>query len=140
MERYKDIAPCGIDCFNCEVYAPNITEAVATQLSTRLGITPEKVPCSGCRGSDGCRLHMGECATLECVKARNVDYCFQCEDFPCEFLSPAADGADRFPHNLKLYNLCRMKLKGIEAWRAEAAENRRRYFKGKFTIGRGPVL
>ncbi|MCP3686197.1 MAG: hypothetical protein GY861_26420, partial [bacterium] len=28
-----------------------------------------------------------------------------CDDFPCHFLAPVADGASKYPHNMKLYNL-----------------------------------
>jgi hypothetical protein len=54
-------------------------------------------------------------------------------------LCPSAESALRYPHNLKLYNLCRIKLLGPEKWAEEAAANRIRYFKGKFVVGKGPV-
>ncbi len=70
-----------------------------------------------------------------------MNFCFECSDFPCPKLQPAADGADKYPHNMKLYNLCRMKAIGVEKWaEEEAAEIRQLYFKGKFIPGSGPVL
>jgi len=134
-------APCGIDCFNCEVFSANITPEMQARMAVALGLPEEKVPCAGCRESGGCRLHWGACDTLDCVKARGVDFCFQCQDFPCEKLQPAADGAARYPHNMKVYNLSRMLAVGVERWAEdEALAIRRRYFKGKFIVGRGPVL
>jgi len=29
---------------------------------------------------------------------------------------PTKEGADRYPHNFKIYNLCRMKAVGVEKW------------------------
>ena len=52
---------------------------------------------------------------------------------------PTQQGA-AFPHNMKVYNLCRMKLHGIDKWIEEAVEIRKRYYEGIFEIGKGPVL
>jgi len=54
---------------------------------------------------------------------------------------PMADEAARYPHNIKVYNLCRIKAIGIEEWaRNEAQIIRDRYFKGRFQIGAGPQI
>lgn len=142
MRTTKDLtAPCGIDCFNCQVYAGNITEETKAAMALRLQLKPEQVPCNGCRTQQGCRLHWNSCDTLDCVNAKGVDYCFECGEFPCDKLQPAADGADRFPHNMKVFNLCRIRSIGVERWaEEEAADIRRRYFQGKFVVGRGPVV
>ncbi len=50
-------APCGIDCFNCQVYEENISEAMKTQMATQLHMEADQVPCKGCRAQKGCRLH-----------------------------------------------------------------------------------
>jgi len=141
MSARKELtAPCGIDCFNCQVYAGNITEETKAFMAKQFHLEPEKVPCNGCRKQQGCRLHWNFCDTLDCVKAKGVEFCFECAEFPCAKLQPAADGADKYPHNMKLYNLCRMKLVGVEHWAEnEALGIRQLYFKGKFVPGRGPV-
>jgi hypothetical protein len=42
---------------------------------------------------------------------------------------------------MKVCNLCPIKAMGVDQWAAaEAAEIRRRYFKGKFVVGVGPTL
>lgn len=47
----------------------------------------------------------------------------------------------RFPHNFKVFNLCRIKAVGVEQWADEEAKLiRQRYFSGKFIPGKGPVL
>jgi hypothetical protein len=45
-----------------------------------------------------------------------------------------------FHTNLKIYNLTAIKNRGIEAWAAEVADIRKRYFRGAFKIGAGPQL
>lgn len=132
------VGPCGIDCFNCEFYQDNITEKWQQMLATRLNLEPGQVKCKGCRKQPGCLVHEG-CKTLECVTKKGLEFCFECPEFPCPKFQPAADGAEKFPHNLKVYNLCRMKMVGVEEWaEKEAAEARKRYYRGKFVIGSGP--
>ena len=81
------------------------------------------------------------CATYNCIMEKGLRFCFECTEFPCTKLQPVADGAASFPHNTKVYNLCRMKLLGVEKWaEEESLITRERYFNGKFVIGTGPVL
>lgn len=137
---YKALtAPCGLDCFNCAMYEGNITQQTAEAYAAATKMPVEKVPCKGCRASGGCRLHYNGCATLDCVKEHGVEFCYECADFPCAKLAPVLDGADKYPHNLKLYNLCRIKNIGLEEWAKEAKTNKFLYFKGKFAVGRGAI-
>ena len=136
-------AVCGIDCFNCELFHTNIDsffENLSDDRKTAIvsgGLTKEKLRCKGCRIS-GCTFIPEKCETLECAKSKHVDFCFECSDFPCSKLQPLAEGAARYPHNLKVYNLMAIKCKGLEKWASEATEIREKYFKGKFRIGSGP--
>jgi hypothetical protein len=133
-------APCGVDCFNCEVYEGLITPERRAALAKRLQMDESAVACKGCREQKGCRLHWGACATLDCITAKGVEFCSDCAEFPCTKLQPVAAAVSPYPHNLKLFNLCRIKAVGAERWSEEAADIRRRYFQGKFVVGAGPVL
>jgi hypothetical protein len=136
----KVVAPCGIDCFNCELYKDNVGDEIQNRLSAALGVPKEKITCEGCIGGKQCLLidlQGKKCKTLECVKKHDVKYCFQCEEFPCAYLMPLADGANKFPQNMKLYNLCLMKRIGIDAWIEQAAQIRKTYFNKKIVIGEG---
>jgi len=132
-------APCGLDCFNCEIYEDNLTSDFADLIHDKLGIPKQEIPCKGCRQQDGKHYHLPPegCATLDCVKAKGVELCCDCDDFPCAFLAPTAENAGRYPHNIKVYNLCRIKNVGLERWIEEAEEIRKKYFTGKFVVGRG---
>lgn len=106
----------------------------------KFDVSKEEIPCKGCRVQDGKHYHLPDgCATLNCVKEKGVELCCDCKDFPCALLAPTADGASVYPHNMKVYNLCRMKAIGIEQWIEEAGQIRKKYFTGKFVVGKGQV-
>ncbi len=133
-------APCGLDCFNCEIYEENLTAEFAKWIHEKIGVALDDIPCKGCRQQDGQHYHLPPegCATLNCVKAKGVEFCCDCQDFPCPLLAPLAEKADFYPHNMKVYNLCRIKHIGLERWvEEEAGQIRRKYFKGPFVVGRG---
>ncbi len=132
-------APCGLDCFNCEIYEDNLTDDFAEMIHDKYGWPKEKIACGGCRQQDGEHIHLPQgCPTLDCVKAEGVEFCCECDDFPCALLAPVADLAAIRPHNIKVYNLCRIKKVGLELWiEKEAGEIRKRYFTGKFVVGKG---
>jgi hypothetical protein len=131
-------APCGLACFICDFYEENLTDELAETINKKFGVPKEAIPCKGCRKEDGKHFHIQNgCATLDCAKAKGVDLCCDCSDFPCVLLAPLADQANRYPHNIKVYNLSRIKNIGIERWAEEAAEIRKKYFDHKFVIGKG---
>jgi hypothetical protein len=140
MEDKKALtAPCGLDCFNCEIYEMNLTDDFAELIHKKLGVSKEDIPCKGCREQDGKHFHLSPegCATLNCVKNKGVELCCDCGEFPCAMLAPMADGAATYPHNMKVYNLCRIKNIGLERWIEEAGHIRKKYFTGKFAVGKG---
>jgi len=133
-------APCGLDCFNCDIYEGNLTSDLAEMIHIKLKVPKEEIACKGCRQQDGKHFHLPPegCATLDCVKAKGVELCCDCDDFPCALLAPIADQAVRYPHNMKVFNLCRIKKIGLERWiEEEAGQIRKKYFSGKFVVGKG---
>ena len=144
MERHEVFeltAPCGLDCFNCELLQANLTDDKRAAFASALHCSPADVACGGCRAAGGCKLMEGPCPTRACVMERGLSFCSQCDDFPCARLMPARDGADRYPHNIKLYNLCRIQAVGLQRWAEEEAEQvRRRYYHGRFRPGHGPSM
>ena len=139
MDLKNVTAYCGIDCFNCEVYKDNITPEFQQHLASVTGRKAEEITCEGCKIS-GCIFTNGTCETKSCIMAKNLDFCHECDEFPCSKLMPVKDGAEKYPHNFKLYNLCRMKKLGLEEWAKESKTIREMYFKGKLQIGTGPIL
>ncbi len=140
MEREKALtAPCGLDCFNCQIHEDNLTAEFARMMSDKTGVPVEAISCQGCRRQDGVHWHLPTegCATLTCAREKGVDLCSDCSEFPCGLLAPLADGAAMYPHNFKLYNLCRIQKIGIESWIEEAGEIREKYFSNRFVVGKG---
>ena len=137
MDKKHLTAPCGLDCFNCPAYEGNITEEYKNKVSEFLKIPIEETPCKGCRDEKGnCKFATSKhCATWECVQEKGVTFCNECNDFPCKKLMPTQKGSE-FPHNMKVYNLCRIKLVGIDNWIEEVNEIRNLYYNGKFQVGK----
>jgi hypothetical protein len=88
-------APCGLDCFNCEIYESNLTDDLAELIHTKLGVPREDIPCSGCLQQDGKHYHLPSegCATLDCAKAKGVRLCCDCGK-----VSPQHEGLQPVPH------------------------------------------
>jgi len=141
MDYFQMTAPCGLDCFNCQFYLANKDlEAMqmVEELSGQLQIPVEKMQCDGCRKHDGIiplQQHIfGEahrCAAYECSKDKAVDFCGQCNDFPCDNLHPYADKADTLPHNTKVFNLCLINKMGLKKWAATKAAKVREAYMNK---------
>ncbi len=133
-------APCGRDCFNCPLYLAKENEGLKSYFVKTYGMESAKTGCDGCRSIEGrCYFlqKLGfseECKIYRCVQEQKVNFCFECAEFPCEKLQPLADRADKFPHNLKVYNLCLIQKLGLENWAAKAKEVFDSYFKAKLDL------
>jgi hypothetical protein len=55
---------------------------------------------------------------MKCTGERRLQYCFECEDFPCSILDEfSSDGVSH--HGRTVKNMKRMKEIGLETWIAE---------------------
>lgn len=90
--QIEQIAPCGIDCNNCDAYIATLTGN--TELRLKLAenylaqyykeIDPETLYCDAC-SSEG--RHIGFCAECEiraCAFGKGYSTCAECSEFPCE--------------------------------------------------------
>ncbi len=134
------VAPCGIDCGLCECHTAKDNPALMNYLVSA-GVRRDRLPCDGCRAIKGaCPVLEAECETYRCITDRNLQFCYECTDFPCSRLNPAADRAQQLPHNTKVFNLCYIQRQGLDKFRERASDIKQRYFKGKMVVGRGPGL
>jgi hypothetical protein len=102
-----ELAPCGLNCSTCVFNSKGKIKSLSISLQECLGsfdnyanrfsnFQPEfqnypnfktlleflsKVECDGCR-SGTCKNP--DCEVLQCSSKRNIDFCFQCNEFPCE--------------------------------------------------------
>jgi hypothetical protein len=109
--KYKDIlgilAPCGLNCRKCFAYSQGEIGILSTELQQRLGSFDRyaerfsaflpvfehypsfaellayftQADCNGCREA-GCKWP--DCGVHTCYQRKGVDFCFECEEFPCE--------------------------------------------------------
>ena len=62
-------APCGMNCLVCYKHCYH------------------KKPCAGCLNSDrGKPEHCRTCKIKDCVKTKELSYCFECSDYPCRLI------------------------------------------------------
>ncbi len=131
-------APCGLDCFNCPMYAAQENEKLRAMIAQRMGIAPEEAQCSGCRAQKGMPAfqHWTEpCKVWRCIEPRGLHNCSECDEFPCDHLHPFADLAAERPHNTKVFNLALIKKMGLDSWaQAKAGKVKETYFRHKFEL------
>lgn len=102
------VAPCGLDCSRCVSCSQGRTVALSRELLELLGenfhayaarlqgINPALAEypqfrrvlesfaedrCGGCRS--GKRVCLPSCTIMTCTAARGVEFCFQCDEYPC---------------------------------------------------------
>ena len=138
MDYLKSTAPCGLDCFNCPLYKANDDKELQIQISSSLSVPMERSLCKGCRGENGIipYLNMNSpCKVYKCTTNKQKNFCFECDDFPCDYLHPYADCASTKPHNLKVFNLCLIKKMGLKNWAEhKSLDVMRTYYKKKWEI------
>ncbi len=104
------ISPCGLNCSKCFAHVEGDIRKLSRELKEKLGNFDiyakrfetllndpvfKKYPdfkimldyfasenCKGCR-KENCRLFKN-CGVRSCHQEKKVDFCFQCDDFPCE--------------------------------------------------------
>ena len=112
----KLTSPCGLPCFHCPVHLASTSPEIRKRVVEALNVPEEKAVCEGCRPLEGkIRLLSPDqpCKIYQCVTKKDIDFCNECDDFPCERFQPYADQA-HYPHNSKMYQLCMMKKLGFE--------------------------
>lgn len=75
MNRYAGLAAsCGMDCSHCAAYLNHVYGQAGKM----------KLSCAGCRPRDKkCAPVIKQCEKL---KKHQIDFCYECEKFPCELL------------------------------------------------------
>lgn len=129
------LGPCGLSCGQCLAFMGGPIQSLSSQLSDNLGdnfaeyakrfeaMNPvfenydsfkdmldffASGSCAGCR-EHGCLFK--DCRVTSCIKEHGVDFCFQCDEFPCDRHGMPAGLAERWKSNNEA-----MKEKGVEAW------------------------
>ena len=101
---YPLFSACGLNCGLCPRFH--------TDGSSR---------CPGCAGEGFSEVHPA-CGILSCCRRKGIEYCFQCEDFPCPKYN-SVDSSDSFiTHRNQILDLEKAKHIGMEAYEAQLDE------------------
>jgi hypothetical protein len=140
------LAPCGLHCGKCFAFVDGDIKNYSNKLKNSLGnfdIYAERfvelinepvfskypdfkdllnflssVDCSGCR-KEKCKIFK-ECNVRICYEKQNVDFCFQCPNFPCD-----NTGFDRHLYKRSVDINMRMKDIGVENYYNEIKDKPR---------------
>ncbi|MCP4216800.1 MAG: DUF3795 domain-containing protein [bacterium] len=101
--------PCGFYCGSCRHY-----------LAREKGLLKEKKLKHGCKG---CRVQDKKCSWVkkgcERLRKKQVDFCFQCPDFPCDNLKKLDRRHIRDDNISLIENSRRIRKIGAEKWLKE---------------------
>ncbi|MFC2079583.1 DUF3795 domain-containing protein [Candidatus Bipolaricaulota bacterium] len=129
-------SPCGLDCFNCPAHLAMTDDEERARWAQMTGKPLEEAFCTGCRNEGGAISLFGRdkpCSAWTCVQEKGLEFCCDCEEFPCDNLHPYVDRASVVPHNTKVFNLGLIKRMGLESWAEEKAKTVREvYFNAPF--------
>lgn len=116
MESERLIAACGLDCSQCRIFqaaeSPEAAQEVVDWFRTErdVELSVDDVRCQGCK-ADRDKHWSPECWILRCcVDDQGLEFCSECEAFPCQGLSEWAEGGERYKEALE--RLTTMKMEG----------------------------
>lgn len=133
----SELAPCGLDCSRCVFSSTGSIRKNAEELFEGLRgfdrmakLFAAENPslkgydsfisvldflksgeCRGCRNGASC---YDGCEAKNCIKTKEIDFCFECESFPCDRNKFHPQLAEKWKHN----NM-EMKTNGVESFHAE---------------------
>jgi hypothetical protein len=116
-------APCGLYCGDCGVYIATTekNEKIREKFSKLYMAPLAETKCLGClsENPDDIFFYCKVCSIKTCVKEKNIEGCFQCDQFPCAHVDnfPVAEGKKRI-----LQSVPRWKKLGTEKWLEEEAK------------------
>jgi hypothetical protein len=131
------IGYCGYNCHLCAARSDDPAERQALVDGWRRyfgheNYTAENVKCAGCRG-DG-EVADKQCQARPCARAKGVESCADCEEFPCDKLRHLMASRDGmllhcYPRTASLsereYNLCMRQFDGMSNLVHRLVENGR---------------
>lgn len=113
----KLIAPCGMNCALCGAYLAYKNDLKSKKINHTY--------CKGCRPENkNCSLVKRRC---KLVAKGEVEYCFECKDFPCSSIHQLDERYKKFYRMSEIENLNYIKKNGVrkfikwqeEKWKCE---------------------
>ena len=103
MDNDKEmIAVCGLECHKCDILQatndPKVAQEIADWFKKEMNedVKPEDIHCMCCKG-DRAKHWSPDCWILRCcVDKKGLEFCHECNEFPCERLSQWSKGSKRY--------------------------------------------
>lgn len=114
MVIYSRSSFCGLFCESCPLYVGTMYEPETLKfLVNRFGKSVDDLRCRGCR-SEVNSFYCADCTIRKCVKGKGLNFCSECDDYPCEFLK---EFQIAMPHRAELFqSLDILRKSGYAAW------------------------
>ncbi len=115
-------AVCGLFCPSCTVYIGAHEDPKRLEvMSKRTGQPLDKLQCNGCRSDKRCYYCESLCTMFKCAAEKEIEFCGECADYPCEELKVFQAA---MPHRIELWKSQeRIKEAGYEQWYKEMVEH-----------------
>ena len=106
------IAVCGLECDKCDILQatndPKMAQEIAGWFKKERNedVKLEDIRCLGCKG-DRAKHWSPDCWILQCcVDKKGLEFCHECNEFPCERLNQWSNSSERYQEALN-------RLKGM---------------------------
>ncbi len=113
-ENHQLSAVCGLFCPSCSVFIGTTEDPERlARVAKKMGVSPAELSCRGCR-SDTLSSHCRSCALKQCATFRELSFCHDCNDYPCEQLQKFQ--RER-PHRNELFESGNhFRNQGLQSW------------------------
>ncbi len=115
-------AICGLFCTSCPLFIGTVEDRPRLEkMAEQFGRSIEDMDCEGCRSDNVCFFCKEKCIMLRCATEKGLDFCVDCEEYPCADL---VEFQGAMPNRIELWkSLERIKEAGYEQWYMEMLEH-----------------
>jgi hypothetical protein len=112
--EYRCDAYCGLYCGSCTAFLAT-KENKVKELAAQWQREEDDVICHGCKSgkvANYCRT----CGLKECARKKGLEFCYQCEEYPCTQLDGFRSNP-QYPYHIEVYDyLQTIKQYGVKHW------------------------
>lgn len=101
QRQYPLFAVCGLNCGLCSRYHADGSSR-----------------CPGCGGKNFLCKHPS-CGIISCCQKKNIEYCYLCDEYPCEKYKNADEFDSFITHRNQLTDFEKVKIIGLDAYKVE---------------------
>lgn len=107
---------CGLHCGNC-LYSQNTEKGTGTAMGD--GTITYCEGCNSTKSTPWCT----DCDIKKCCREKEIRYCLQCSDYPCDKITDFINDTDYSYHKEVPSAMKRLDEIGLEAWSKEMQNN-----------------